>query len=763
MKIIIAALGFLLAGFPVFASENYNSVAIQGTLTSTDTISNVKVDVYANGSIVGSSDTVTLSPDTDGFFTVFLHNIDPSYFSSSNDQFEIVFSTGGFEIMRMPLTSVPFAKALKGPSSTDNLIAAKGNVGIGTTSPTHKLHVDGGGYFASSVTASSFHGDGSGLTDITVSGDNLGNHTATTILNMNNQQIVNVSTIVTSGTSIVLSANSYNYGNNDAYAVAIGSDVHDNHDWGVGIGWMAHSNYHGGVGVGAGAFLNYDGGVGAGNGTYHNYDSGVGVGSYAADNYTGGVGVGEFSGINYVYGTGLGAFAHHNHNYGIGIGYDATENYSYGIAIGAYALGNHDGGTSVGAYTTAQPFSVAFGYAAVAPNDHAVALGAGSQANAEESVALGAYTVNNATSSVKIKEGYVLFVDSISISGAQVLTFSTNVVVNGDLHATKFYGDGSGLTGISAAGDNLGNHTATQALNMAGNQILNVSSLTVTGKDSSGYSLSLSSGINMPGGTVNAGLFIGNGSGLTGLPSGGDVYKASTQTFTGQNTFANLVSISSHVALSQPSKIQFANGQYIKNDGGGGLEFYSGSSGQYYLLGNTVNISSNIVGSGNFTIPNSKQIIFDPTYTYIQGARSGADYLTVSKNAYASGIQLGFDTNAGFGPTMTIVPVAGTNNAGNVGIGTTSPAAKLEVDGFTMLGENSPHIKMIKLSSTTASAQDGVASFPHGYYPPNSLATSFGVEYSYFWNGTNIVVHNSPTNSSYILSKPIYIFITYEE
>lgn len=43
------------------------------------------------------------------------------------------------------------------------------------------------------------------------------------------------------------------------------------------------------------------------------------------------------------------------------------------------------------------------------------------------------------------------------------------------------------------------------------------STITATGQDAAGYSLKLSSGINMPAGTVNAGLFVGSGVGLTGL------------------------------------------------------------------------------------------------------------------------------------------------------------------------------------------------------------------------------------------------------
>jgi hypothetical protein len=60
------------------------------------------------------------------------------------------------------------------------------------------------------------------------------------------------------------------------------------------------------------------------------------------------------------------------------------------------------------------------------------------------------------------------------------LTVSTNVYIVGFSSAAKYYGDGSSLSGLAALADNLGNHIATTTLNMNGQQILNVSSLTVT-------------------------------------------------------------------------------------------------------------------------------------------------------------------------------------------------------------------------------------------------------------------------------------------
>ncbi|MBI2130049.1 hypothetical protein HYU07_07530 [Candidatus Woesearchaeota archaeon] len=63
------------------------------------------------------------------------------------------------------------------------------------------------------------------------------------------------------------------------------------------------------------------------------------------------------------------------------------------------------------------------------------------------------------------------------------------------------------------------------------------------------------------------------------------------------------------------------------------------------------------------------------TEKYIQGARTGNDYLTIASAAGSTGIQLGIDTTGIFSPKVTML----TN--GNVGIGTASPSAKLDVSG----------------------------------------------------------------------------------
>lgn len=118
---------------------------------------------------------------------------------------------------------------------------------------------------------------------------------------------------------------------------------------------------------------------------------------------------------------------------------------------------------------------------------------------------------------------------------------------------------------------------------------------------------------------------------------------------------------------------------------------------------------------------------------------------------------------------------------GNVGIGTSTPATKLEVNGFTKLGSNAPAVKMIKLTGTTASTQGGIITIPHSLNISKILSVdvmlslnlttllppgynySAGNEYTYAVNATTINIYNVAANSGNILSKPVRILITYEE
>ncbi len=118
---------------------------------------------------------------------------------------------------------------------------------------------------------------------------------------------------------------------------------------------------------------------------------------------------------------------------------------------------------------------------------------------------------------------------------------------------------------------------------------------------------------------------------------------------------------------------------------------------------------------------------------------------------------------------------------GKIGMGTTTPAATLDVNGFTKLGNDAPSIKVKKLTGTTASTEGGDVNIPHGLtfskilsvsvlvesqtttYTPPSYTTIPGYEYNYDVYNSTVWIFNIAGNSGNILSKPVKIMITYEE
>jgi hypothetical protein len=120
-------------------------------------------------------------------------------------------------------------------------------------------------------------------------------------------------------------------------------------------------------------------------------------------------------------------------------------------------------------------------------------------------------------------------------------------------------------------------------------------------------------------------------------------------------------------------------------------------------------------------------------------------------------------------------------STGKIGIGTTSPASTLEVNGFTKLGSSAPAIKVKKLTGTTASFDGGTVNIPHGLtfskiisvsilvesgvnnYTPPSFTALPGLEYNFDILNNNFWVFNVSGNSGNILSKSFTALITYEE
>ncbi len=116
-----------------------------------------------------------------------------------------------------------------------------------------------------------------------------------------------------------------------------------------------------------------------------------------------------------------------------------------------------------------------------------------------------------------------------------------------------------------------------------------------------------------------------------------------------------------------------------------------------------------------------------------------------------------------------------------VGIGTITPSAKLEVNGYTKLGISSPAIQMKVLKGTSSPLQLGHVSLAHGLdsnkilsvdiaiesskgiWIPPSYTSRRGFLYNFQYDMANVIVENINRKSFNLLNRPIKVLITYEE
>ena len=529
--------------------------------------------------------------------------------------------------------------------------------------------------------------------------DNLGSHVATQTLDMDGFAIFDVSTITMSNGSISIVPPGTS-GSDASYGISIGSGAYNNYNAGVGVGNGASGNYDDGVGVGFWAQDNYNNGVGVGNGASGNYSYAVGVGAAAYNNYSYGVGVGNGAFSNYGYGVGVGNSAFNNYTNGVGVGSTASGNYSYGVGVGNAAFGNHDYavgvgaysqnnaayGTGVGAYTQAYSSSAAFGYEAKAQNNEALALGAGAKANAFQSVCIGAYCVNNATTTVKIREGYTLYVDSMNVNSTVHLPAPTSLYISG-----------------GASNQVIAKNTATGAMQWA-----DVSAL-VSAYTADEVSLHLSgtvfsaldSSVTLQGNTFNAADKLVKLNGSTQLPAvdASLLLKVSSIAVGAVYTGAILDNAvtGAKIALGSDAQgdVMYYNGtdwarlgagtsgMFLKTQGAGANPLWATASGSdnlgSHIATQTLNMGAfQIAGTGALTMSSA-------TFTNTAGAG-----LSVSSSAYLA--------------------VSG----GNVGIGTASPSARLHL--ALDAASTNTQLELARLQRTTSgTAATGIGSYTSSY------------------------------------------------
>ncbi len=224
----------------------------------------------------------------------------------------------------------------------------------------------------------------------------------------------------------------------------------------------------------------------------------------------------------------------------------------------------------------------------------------------------------------------------------------------------------------------------------------------------------------------------------------------------------------------------------------GSYSGYSNTSGTWNTFIGTSSGRNNSLGDNNTMVGlNSGQLSNGNNNTFI-GTLSGNTNQIGSNNValgYNAQIGAAFSNAIAIGANASVtqsnsLALGGTGgNAVFVGIGTTAPETTLEVNGFTMLGSSSPKIQMKKLTGISPSFEGGSVLIPHGlnstkilsvsvmilntpgsYAPESYSSTAFGnLEFYYLVTSTDIYISTHSTNSSQILSKPLKIFIIYEQ
>ncbi|NBV54547.1 MAG: hypothetical protein EBR79_02410, partial [Proteobacteria bacterium] len=202
---------------------------------------------------------------------------------------------------------------------------------------------------------------------------------------------------------------------------------------------------------------------------------------------------------------------------------------------------------------------------------------------------------------------------------------ATGVSVTGIVSATRFIGDGSGLTGISGA-DNLGNHTATQALNLAGFNLTNGGIITGT--------------------TVSGTFMYGNAASFTTLTVGGIA-------ITGSGGATNRISTTNVSSGAGLAAVQADVGTISFTTGGVAGTAYLDTTGRY--IGPGISTTGVISATGVYA-GTSLQLLSPTTPTTCNSTSAG----TVRYNSPTTTLEL--CTGSGWQPMGVGIP-AGTISA----------------------------------------------------------------------------------------------------
>ncbi|TKW60810.1 MAG: hypothetical protein DI628_07935 [Blastochloris viridis] len=223
--------------------------------------------------------------------------------------------------------------------------------------------------------------------------------------------------------------------------------------------------------------------------------------------------------------------------------------------------------------------------------------------------------------------------------------------VNTGLVVLRGVAGGAGIS-LTAPGDNLGNHTATQDLDMAGNNIINAN-------------------------TISATSFTGDGSGLTNINAANitgltadRITSGTTQVIANQNTSLTLATAG-------------VERMVIGTDGRVGI-------GQQPATGRALSVSGSVAVATGYGALNS-------------GLAIGGLGDSPNMGSIAWGDNSGWKLNFGTGIAGVFTPRVTFMDTGNVGIGTTNPTSNLHLSG-----SNTFIVGMIENTNNVGAAELGL-------------------------------------------------------